>query len=682
MSAKEAAATAAPPSNFIREQVVADNASGRFGGRVATRFPPEPNGYLHIGHAKAIAIDFGLAREFGGRCNLRFDDTNPTTEDVEYVESIKADIAWLGYKWDAEYYASDYFEKLYEYAETLIKKGVAYVDSLNEEEIREYRGNYYKKGTESPYRNRSVEENLELFRRMRKGEFKEGEHVLRAKIDLNSQNMNLRDPLLYRIRYAKHHRTGDKWCIYPLYDYAHPLSDAIEQITHSICTLEFEAHRPLYDWCIREAGAFPSQQIEFARGNLTYTVMSKRKLLQLVKEKHVDGWDDPRMPTLAGLRRRGFTPEAIRAFWERVGVAKADSIVDVGLLEHTLREDLNRRCRRLMAVLRPLKVIIENFPEGEVRQIEAPLHPEDPAQGTRKIPFSRELYIERDDYRDDAPKEWFRLAPGKEVRLRYAALVECVSVTRDAAGEPIELRCTMDPQSWGGTSPDGRTVRGTLHWVSAAHARDAEVRLYDRLFSVENPGATEGKSFLEELNPNSLVRVNAKVEPWLADAAAGEIVQFERLGYFRRDEAGGWNRAVTLKDTWAKIEKKLPAPAKKKAEKKVDEAKEAKAGEIGIEELGKVDLRVGLVKEAGLVEGADKLIRVMVDLGEGRDRQIFAGLRQSYPDPSVLVGRRVVVVANLKPRQMKFGLSEGMILAAGKMALAADESAKPGDKVS
>jgi glutaminyl-tRNA synthetase len=682
MSAKEAAATAAPPSNFIREQVVADNASGRFGGRVATRFPPEPNGYLHIGHAKAIAIDFGLAREFGGRCNLRFDDTNPTTEDVEYVESIKADIAWLGYKWDAEHYASDYFEKLYEYAETLIKKGVAYVDSLNEEEIREYRGNYYKKGTESPYRNRSVEENLELFRRMRKGEFKEGEHVLRAKIDLNSQNMNLRDPLLYRIRYAKHHRTGDKWCIYPLYDYAHPLSDAIEQITHSICTLEFEAHRPLYDWCIREAGAFPSQQIEFARGNLTYTVMSKRKLLQLVKEKHVDGWDDPRMPTLAGLRRRGFTPEAIRAFWERVGVAKADSIVDVGLLEHTLREDLNRRCKRLMAVLRPLKVIIENFPEGEVRQIEAPLHPEDPAQGTRKIPFSRELYIERDDYRDDAPKEWFRLAPGKEVRLRYAALVECVSVTRDAAGEPIELRCTMDPQSWGGTSPDGRTVRGTLHWVSAAHARDAEVRLYDRLFSVENPGATEGKSFLEELNPNSLVRVNAKVEPWLADAAAGEIVQFERLGYFRRDEAGGWNRAVTLKDTWAKIEKKLPAPAKKKAEKKVDEAKEAKAGEIGIEEFGKVDLRVGLVKEAGLVEGADKLIRVMVDLGEGRDRQIFAGLRQSYPDPSVLVGRRVVVVANLKPRQMKFGLSEGMILAAGKMALAADESAKPGDKVS
>jgi methionine--tRNA ligase beta chain len=410
--------------------------------------------------------------------------------------------------------------------------------------------------------------------------------------------------------------------------------------------------------------------------------MSKRKFLQLVNEKHVDGWDDPRMPTLAGLRRRGYTPEAIRAFWERVGVAKADSTVDVGLLEHTLREDLNRRCKRLMAVLRPLKVVIENFPEGEVREIEAPLHPEDPSQGTRKIPFSRELYIERDDYRDDAPKEWFRLAPGKEVRLRYAALVECVSVTRDAGGEPIELRCTMDPQSWGGTSPDGRTVRGTLHWVSSAQAGDDEVRLYDRLFSVENPGTTEGRSFIEELNPNSLVRVRAKVEPWLASAPAGEIVQFERLGYFRRDEAGGWNRAVTLKDTWAKIEKKLPAPAKKKVEKKQVPAEEAKAGEIGIEEFGKVDLRVGLVKEAGLVEGADKLIRVVVDLGEGRDRQIFAGLRQSYPDPAVLVGRRVVVVANLKPRQMKFGLSEGMILAAGSRVISADPSTKPGDKVS
>ena len=688
MSTKEPTSTATDaPSNFIREMVIADKQSNKYGGRVCTRFPPEPNGYLHIGHAKAIAINYGLAREFGGTYNLRFDDTNPNTEEVEYVDSIQADIAWLGFKWDALYFASDYFEQLYQYAEKLIQKGVAYVDSLSTEEIREYRGDYYKKGKPSPYRDRSVEENLDLFRRMRAGEFKEGEHVLRAKIDLNSQNMNLRDPLLYRIRYAKHHRTGDKWCIYPLYDYAHPLSDAIEKITHSICTLEFEAHRPLYDWCIREAEAFPSQQIEFARGILTYTVMSKRKLLQLVKEKHVDGWDDPRMPTLAGFRRRGYTPEAIRAFWERVGVAKADSVVDVGLLEHTLREDLNRRCKRVMAVLRPLKVTIENFPAGQTRELEAPLHPEDASQGTRKIPFSRELYIERDDYRDDAPKEWFRLAPGKEVRLRYAALVKCVDVKRDAKGEPTEIICTMDPQSWGGTSPDGRTVRGTLHWVSAAQAKDAEVRLYDRLFSVENPGTTEGVDFLTELNPHSLERVQAKLEPWLATAPKGEIVQFERLGYFRHDEAGGWNRAVTLKDTWAKIEKKLPAALAPKinvaSEKKVSEAKqEAKAGEIGIEEFGKVDLRVGLVKEAGLVEGADKLIRVVVDLGEGKDRQIFAGLRQSYPDPAVLVGRRVVVVANLRPRQMKFGLSEGMILAAGKMVLAADESAKPGDKVS
>src|SRR6185312_912174 len=523
MTAKDPPSPATtPPSNFIRERVLADNASGKYHERVATRFPPEPNGYLHVGHAKAMCIDFGLAREFGGTCNLRFDDTNPTTEDVEYVDSIQADIAWLGFKWDNLHYASDYFEQLYQYAETLIQKGVAYVDSLNEEEIREYRGDYYKKGKESPYRNRSVAENLDLFRRMRAGAFKEGEHVLRAKIDLNSQNMNMRDPILYRIRYAPHHRTGTKWCIYPMYDYAHPLSDAIEKITHSICTLEFEAHRPLYDWCIAEAGAFPSQQIEFARGNLTYTVMSKRKLLELVKGKHVAGWDDPRMPTLAGMRRRGYTPEAIRAFWERVGVAKADSTVDVGLLEHTVREDLNRRCKRVMAVLRPLRVVIENLDDKDARVFEAPLHLEDPSQGTRKIPFSRVIYVERDDFREDPPKEWFRLAPGREVRLRYAALIKCVDVKKDASGEVVELRCTMDPQSWGGTSPDGRTVRGTLHWVSEAHAVDTEARLYDRLFSVENPGTTEGKSFLEELNPDSLVRLQAKGEPWLATAPAGE----------------------------------------------------------------------------------------------------------------------------------------------------------------
>ncbi|HEY5091089.1 MAG TPA: glutamine--tRNA ligase/YqeY domain fusion protein, partial [Polyangia bacterium] len=468
--------------NFVREQMAADRAAQRHGGRVATRFPPEPNGYLHIGHAKAICVDFGLAQEFGGSCNLRFDDTNPMTEDVEYVEAIQADIRWLGFEWSHLFYASDYFERLYELARKLIEKGRAYVDSLSEEQIREFRGDFYKKGKPSPYRDRSVAENLDLFERMRAGEFPEGAHVLRAKIDLETQNMNLRDPLLYRIRYAPHHRTGKTWCIYPMYDYAHPLSDAMEQITHSICTLEFESHRPLYDWCIHEAEVFPSQQIEFARLNLTYTVMSKRKLAELVQKKLVGGWDDPRMPTLAGLRRRGYTPEAIRAFCERIGVAKTDSLVDVGLLEHGLREDLNRRSPRVMAVLRPLKVVIDNFPEGEVRDLEAPLHPEDPSQGTRKVPFSREVYVDHDDFREDPPKDWFRLAPGREVRLRYACLIRCHEVIKDAAGEVVELRCSWDPGSWGGSAPDGRTVRGTLHWVSAAHAVPAEVRLYDRLF--------------------------------------------------------------------------------------------------------------------------------------------------------------------------------------------------------
>jgi glutaminyl-tRNA synthetase len=687
MSTKTVPATAPVPSNFIRERILEDNATSRYAGRVATRFPPEPNGYLHIGHAKAIWIDFGLAREFGGTCNLRFDDTNPTTEDVEYVEAIENDIRWLGYEWSAIYYASDYFEQLYQIAEKLIQKGVAYVDSLNEEEIREYRGNYYKKGKPSPYRDRPPAESLELFRAMRAGKFKEGEHVLRAKIDLETQNMNMRDPVLYRIRYAPHHRTGTTWCIYPMYDYAHPLSDASEKITHSICTLEFEDHRPLYDWCIREAEAFPSQQIEFARLNLTYTVMSKRKFIELVDKKIVDGWDDPRMPTLAGMRRRGYTPEAIRALCERTGVAKANSTVDVGLLEHCLREDLNARCKRAMAVLRPLKVVIENFPAGETREIEAPLHPEDLMHGSRKLPFSRELYIERDDFREDPPKEWFRLAPGREVRLRYACLLTCTQAIKDASGEVVELRCTMDPQSWGGTSPDGRVVRGTLHWVSAEHARDAEVRLYDRLFNVEFPGTTEGRSYLDEINPSSLERLQAKLEPWLATTRVGDTVQLERLGYFRHDEAGGWNRAVTLKDTWQKVEKRLSAvssqpSARKKPEKKAEKKQPEPAAEIGIDEFAKVDLRVGVVKEAALVTGADKLIRLMVDLGEGRDRQIFAGLRPAYPDPSVLVGQRVVVVANLKPRQMKFGLSEGMVLAAGKLALSADPAAKPGDKVS
>ena len=685
--------------NFVRDIMLEDKASKKHGGRVATRFPPEPNGYLHIGHAKAICVDFGLAQEFGGTCNLRFDDTNPTTEDVEYVEAIQEDIRWLGFQWSSMFYASDYFEKLYQLAIKLIEKDRAYVDSLSEEQIREYRGDFYKKGKPSPYRDRPIAESLDLFKRMRAGEFPEGAHVLRGKIDLETQNMNMRDPVLYRIRYAAHHRTGKKWCIYPMYDFAHPLSDAIEKITHSICTVEFEAHRPLYDWCIRETEMFPSRQIEFARGNLTYTVMSKRKLLELVNKKIVSGWDDPRMPTLAGLRRRGYTPEAIRAFWEKVGVAKTDSIIDVGLLEHALREDLNRRSPRVMGVLRPLKLVIDNFPEGEVREVEAPLHPEDPAQGTRKIPFSRVVYVDRDDFREDPPKDWFRLAPGREVRLRYACLVRCTNVVKDAKGEVTELHAEWDPASWGGSAPDGRTVRGTLHWVSAAHAVPAEVRLYDRLFSVENPGADEAKSFLDEVNPESIVKVTGAVtEPYLAAIAKpGTRVQFERVGYFCLDPDSTlgkpiWNRTVGLRDSWAKIESKAqgqgkakPAQAPKPAKEKKMKAEPAPPpAEISVDDLGKVDLRVGLVKSAELVPDADKLLKLMVDLGEGRLRQIFTGLRPTYPDPAVLVGRRVMVVVNLKPRQMKFGLSEGMIFAAGGRIVTFDDAAvapEPGTRI-
>ena len=697
--------TTGDAGNFVRELIVADQAAGK--RKVATRFPPEPNGYLHIGHAKAICVDFGLAQEFGGTCNLRFDDTNPTTEDVEYVDAIQEDIRWLGFNWSNLHYASDYFEQLYQLAVKLIKKGKAYVDSLSEEEIREYRGDFYKKGKPSPYRERSVDENLDLFARMRKGEFPEGAHVLRAKIDLETQNMNMRDPLLYRIRYAPHHRTGKTWCIYPMYDYAHPLSDAIEEITYSICTLEFESHRPLYDWAIRETEVFPSRQIEFARLNLTYTVMSKRLLLQMVNKGLVSGWDDPRMPTLAGMRRRGFTPEAIRAFCERIGVAKTDSMIDVGLLEHGLREDLNRRCPRVMAVLHPLKVVIDNFPE-EVRHLDAPLHPEDPAHGSRKVPFSRVLYVDRDDFREDPPKDWFRLAPEREVRLRYACLIRCTEVIKDAKGAVVELHCTWDPASWGGSAPDGRKVLGTLHWVSAAHAVPAEVRLYDRLFAVENPGTTEGKSFLEEMNPHSVeVIPSAQMEPYLAEDGAvekaGGRFQFERVGYFcvDRDSTPAkrvWNRTVGLKDTWAKLEAKGQGKATVKTPKAEGKpaakaapiaAPAAPPAEIGIDDLGRIDLRVGIVREAANVPEAQKLIRLMVDLGEGRLRQIFTGLRAYYPDPAVLVGQRVVVVANLKPRQMKFGLSEGMVLAGGAEGAAhkivtfadAEDAPKPGDKI-
>jgi glutaminyl-tRNA synthetase len=550
--------------NFIEEIVEEDLRTNKHGGRVATRFPPEPNGYLHIGHAKSICLNFGLAAKYGGTCNLRFDDTNPITEEVEYVESIKEDVRWLGFDWaDREYYASDYFDQLYRWAVELIRAGKAYVDSLSADEIRKYRGNYYRAGQESPYRNRSAEENLSLFERMRAGELEEGSHVLRAKIDVNSPNMNLRDPPLYRIRRESHHRTGDKWCIYPMYDFAHGQCDAIEGITHSICTLEFEDHRPLYDWFLQNLSV-PSQprQIEFARLNVSYTVLSKRKLLQLVEKRLVSGWDDPRMPTLSGLRRRGYTPEAIRAFCNRIGVARRDGVVDVALLEHALREDLNARCPRVMAVLHPLRLVIENYPEGQVEEIDAPYFPEEPEKGTRKVPFSRVVYVEQDDFREEAPKKWHRLAPGAEVRLRYACLVTCREVVKDPkTGEVVELRCTWDPNSRGGDAPDGRKVRGTLHWVSAAHALDAEVRLYERLFQRPDPDA-EG-NFLEHLNPHSLeVLQGCKLEPSLAAAGPGERFQFERLGYFcsdSRDSRPGtpvFNRTITLRDSWAKIEQK------------------------------------------------------------------------------------------------------------------------------
>jgi glutaminyl-tRNA synthetase len=550
--------------DFIREIVAADVAAGKNGGRVVTRFPPEPNGYLHIGHAKAISLDFGIAEESGGVCNLRFDDTNPVREDVEYVDSIKEDVRWLGFDWGTrEYYASDYYEQLYQFAEELIRKGVAYVDSLSADEMRAYRGTLTEPGKDSPYRGRAIDDSLDLFRRMRAGEFTDGAHVLRAKIDMASPNINLRDPVLYRIRHAEHHRTGTAWCIYPMYDYAHPLSDAIEGVTHSLCTLEYEDHRPLYDWCVEQAGtAHRPRQYEFARLNLNYTVMSKRKLLQLVEQKYVSGWDDPRMPTISGLRRRGFTAESIRDFCQRIGVAKKENVIDIGLLEHCVREDLNRRAPRAMGVLRPLKVVLTNYPEAQVEELPVVNNPEDPSAGTRLLPFSRELFIEADDFMEDPPKKFFRLAPGREVRLRNAYLITCTEAIKDASGAIVELRCTYDPATRGGDAPDGRKVKATLHWVSAAHAVNAEVRLYDRLFSVENPddaASKSGNDFTAFLNPASLDALQGcKVEPMLASAAAGTRVQFERLGYFAvdPDTAPGrlvFNRTVSLKDTWAKI---------------------------------------------------------------------------------------------------------------------------------
>ena len=552
-------------TDFIRNIVQEDLASNKYEGRVVTRFPPEPNGYLHIGHAKSICLNFGVASEYpGGVCHLRFDDTNPLREDVEYINSIQEDVRWLGFEWEPHlYYASDYFDALYQFAEQLIREGKAYVDSLTADEIREYRGTLTEPGKESPYRSRPVEENLDLFRRMRGGEFEDGAHVLRARIDMASPNLNMRDPTLYRIRRATHHRTGDKWCIYPMYDYAHALSDSIEKITHSLCTLEFEDHRPLYDWTLEELDVYRSQQIEFARLNLTNTVMSKRRLLQLVEGGYVSGWDDPRMPTISGLRRRGYTPEAIRTFCEHVGISKRDTVVNMALLEHCIREDLNRHAPRVMAVLNPLKVIIDNYPEGEVREFDAINNPEDPEMGTRKVPFSREIYIERDDFREDPPARFFRLAPGREVRLRYACYITCQEVVKDTeTGEIIELHCTYDPESVGGSTPDGRRVRGTLHWVSAPHALPAEVRLYDYLLrDVDDEQEEDGRDFISLLNPESLqVLTDCRVEPALADAAPGNRFQFERQGYFcvdTRDSRPGapvFNRTVSLRDSWARIE--------------------------------------------------------------------------------------------------------------------------------
>jgi glutaminyl-tRNA synthetase len=560
MSASESS----PSLNFIREIIEEHSRGGRFGGRVHTRFPPEPNGYLHIGHAKSICLNYGLAKQYGGKFNLRYDDTNPTKEEQEFVDAIRHDVGWLGGDWeDRELYASDYFGQLYQWAEQLIRDGKAYVCDLSADEVARYRGGL-KGGQESPYRNRSVEENLDLFRRMKAGEFPNGARTLRAKIDMNSPNFNLRDPVMYRILHESHQHTGDAWCIYPMYDWAHGQSDSIEGITHSICTLEFENNRPLYEWYIQNLGIYAPQQVEFARLNLTYTVLSKRRLIQLVQEKHVAGWDDPRMPTISGLRRRGYTPEAIRNFCDRIGVSKTNSVIDMSWLEDALREDLNRRALRVMAVLRPLRVVIENYPEGQTEELDAVNNPEDAAAGTRKVPFSRVLYVEQDDFREAPPKDFFRLAPGREVRLRYAYFVKCVGVVKDPkTGEIVELRCTYDPATRGGDAPDGRKVKATLHWASAAHAVDAEVRLYHHLFTKADPDdAPEGSDYRANLNPESLVVVRAaKLEPGLANAAPEQRYQFERLGYFRADPVDSrpgapvFNRAVTLRDTWAKIEK-------------------------------------------------------------------------------------------------------------------------------
>ena len=561
----ESAIAATRPPNFIRDIILEDIRTNKFQGRVQTRFPPEPNGYLHIGHAKAICLDFGLADEFGGHTNLRFDDTNPEKEETEYVDSIQQDVRWLGFRWDGLFYASDYFAQLYDWAVQLVKAGKAYVDDLSADEIREYRGTLTKPGKDSPFRNRPVEENLTLFERMRAGEFPDGSRVLRARIDMASPNLNMRDPVMYRILHAEHHRTGNKWCIYPMYDFAHGQSDSLERVTHSMCSLEFADHQPLYNWFIEQLGIFPSKQIEFDRLSLTYTMMSKRKLRQLVEEGRVTGWDDPRMPTLRGMRRRGYSPQAIRNFVTAAGVSRTNGIVDFAMLEHFVREDLNKSAARVMAVLRPLKLVIDNYPENQVEEMDAVNNPEDDAAGTRNVPFSRVLYIEQDDFREDPPKQYYRLSPGREVRLRYGYFVTCTSVIKNDNGEVMEVHCTYDPATRGGNAPDGRKVKATIHWVSAAHAIEAQIRLYENLFSREDPDDTpEGQDFTANLNPASLtVLKGGKLEPSLAKASVGDRFQFERVGYFcvDQDSTPGqlvFNRTVALKDTWAKIEKKQP----------------------------------------------------------------------------------------------------------------------------
>ncbi|MDP1921752.1 MAG: glutamine--tRNA ligase/YqeY domain fusion protein [Myxococcales bacterium] len=668
--------------HFIEEIVEADKASNKWGGRVQTRFPPEPNGYLHVGHAKAIVLNSSLARRYGGKFNLRFDDTNPAKEEQEYVDSIIDDVKWLGGDFeDRLFYASDYFGKMYEWAEALVKKGKAYVCDLNAEQMREYRGTLTEPGKNSPFRERSSDENLDLFRRMKSGEFAPGSHTLRAKIDMSSGNINLRDPVMYRIVKEHHHRQGDAWCIYPSYDWAHGLEDSLEGITHSICTLEFENHRPLYDWFLNELGIHHPQQIEFAKLRLTYAVLSKRNLLRLVNEKHVWGWDDPRMPTIAGMRRRGYTSEALRTFCEDIGVTKNDTVIDILKLENAVRDHLNATAPRRMAVVSPLKVVVTNWPAGQVEHVEVQNNPEDEKAGVRTVPFSGELFIEQDDFMEDPPKKFFRLAPGREVRLRGAYFIKCESVVKGPDGAITELRCTYDPSTKGGNATDGRKVKGTIHWVSAAHAIDAEVRLFDRLFSAEAPGEAHKDTpglefpFLKDLNPKSLEVMKAKLEPSLANEKVGARFQFERLGYFCVDAdskpgAMVFNRTVALKDAWAKEQAaedaapKPVAPPKAPEKKKEPAAPTGPAPEIEFGDFTKVAMKAGKVLAAEKVEKADKLLKLTVDLGEAAPRTIVSGIAEAFA-PESLVGRNVVVVTNLKPRALKGIESRGMVLASG-----------------